>query len=161
MATSKTKPRKKAKRKGSTAKSSVKAAASSRSIPKGSALASTALKTTTFPPSFASYRVHVFLSPNGAVTLWQKAYLWHQYMAETPRPYADAMARVLNKRPDYGPCFWGMHEESPEEHGYRFAGVIAFSGKCSCEYCKSDTACCDNESRTIEGGCCYCGDPCI
>lgn len=65
----------------------------------------------------------VYLSPKGEVTLWQKHYIWHKWMPKTPANYAKAMSKITGKKED-GPCFWGMHSESPEEKGYKLIGEL-------------------------------------
>jgi hypothetical protein len=61
---------------------------------------------------------------DGRFSLWTKCHLWHKWLSKTPRIYANSMAKTLGKKPDYGPCFWGMYEESPEEKGYTYVGVL-------------------------------------
>lgn len=46
---------------------------------------------------------------------------WFMYKDETPKPYADAMARFMKVKPDYGPCFWRIGE-TPEQLGYELIG---------------------------------------
>ena len=53
-----------------------------------------------------------------------KCYLWHKWLPKTPKIYANSMAKSLKQKPNYGPCFWGMHEESPEQKGYTYVGVL-------------------------------------
>jgi hypothetical protein len=46
---------------------------------------------------------------------------WFMYRDETPKNYADAMAKFMNEKPDYGPCFWRI-SETPEELSYELIG---------------------------------------
>lgn len=65
----------------------------------------------------------IYASPSGELSLWRKQFIWHKWMAKTPKAYADAQVRngYKTKEEAYGPCFWGM-EKSPEELGLRFLG---------------------------------------
>ena len=61
---------------------------------------------------------------DGVISLWIKQYIWHKWIPKTPKLYADAMAKMLKRKPDYGPCFWGMHAESPKDKGYAYIGTL-------------------------------------
>lgn len=53
------------------------------------------------------------------VTLWRKQNkLWFKFLPETPKFYADMMAKLLEQAPDYKPCWWGNGETPPEDEGY-------------------------------------------
>lgn len=67
--------------------------------------------------------VFVYLK-KGEITLWQKHHIWHKWKEKTPKAYADAMFKITKNKSEYGPCFWGMHEESPEEKGYVLLGTL-------------------------------------
>lgn len=69
-------------------------------------------------------RQYLIFMKDGKLSLWIKAYIWHKWMPKTPKAYADSMAKTLQQKPDYGPCFWGMHDESPEDKGYRYIGIL-------------------------------------
>jgi len=62
----------------------------------------------------------------GKLTVWKKLPrgLWFKWLPNTPKAYADIEARVLNRKPDYGPCFWGAQDEAPEETGYQYVGKL-------------------------------------
>lgn len=61
---------------------------------------------------------------DGEISLWQKHYIWHKWMPETPKAYADVMFTITKDKSAYGPTFWGMHDEPPEEKGYTFIGKL-------------------------------------
>jgi hypothetical protein len=68
--------------------------------------------------------IYVYIK-DGVVSMWIKQYIWHKWMPKTPKPYADAMAKYTkDKKAAYGPTWWGMHDEAPEEKGYQLVGVI-------------------------------------
>ena len=69
-------------------------------------------------------KVLVFVDSKGVLSLWIKQYIWHKWIPKTPKEYANSMAKTVGKKPDYGPCFWGMHAESPQEKGYTFIGIL-------------------------------------
>ena len=71
-----------------------------------------------------SHRQILIYMKNSKLSLWKKCYIWHKWMPKTPKAYADTFAKVTKQKPNYGPCFWGMHEESPEEKGYTYVGIL-------------------------------------
>lgn len=70
-------------------------------------------------------KTYVYLKDN-EISLWQKHYVWHKWLTKTPKNYADILVKngYASREEAYGPCFWGMHEEAPEEKGYEFIGVL-------------------------------------
>lgn len=69
-------------------------------------------------------RYFVYQDEKGEISVWTRPYHWHKYLAQTPKAYADAQARLAQRLPNYEPCFWGMGSDFPEEIGYRYMGEI-------------------------------------
>lgn len=66
-------------------------------------------------------QISVFMKDD-ELTLWFKTHIWFKWLPATPKHYADVCARMLDTEPDYSPCWWGMFDETPEEHGYEYIG---------------------------------------
>jgi hypothetical protein len=67
--------------------------------------------------------IYIYLK-DGVVSMWQKHYIWHKWQPKTTGAYAREAAKYYGKEKAYGPCWWGMHDEAPEEHGYSLVGII-------------------------------------
>jgi hypothetical protein len=67
-----------------------------------------------------SMEVMIYKNKKQIALFRKQGKLWFKFMPETPKGYADAMAKVLKKNPDYSPCWYGRGERPPEEDGYIF-----------------------------------------
>lgn len=59
------------------------------------------------------------------ISLWKKqGNLWFRFKVKTPKFYADMEAKLLKRKPNYGPCWWGQGETSPDKLGYKYLGTV-------------------------------------
>lgn len=69
----------------------------------------------------------LYTDKDGNVSIWKLDTFgqgnWFKWMLNTPKNYADSVAKFRKTKPDYGPCFYGMHGK-PEDYGLTFLGVF-------------------------------------
>jgi len=74
--------------------------------------------------------IWIYRSAEGEIQLWTNTgkglngMLWSRYHSSTPKGYANITAGVLKQKPDYGPCWWGQGEESPDDRGLEYVGRL-------------------------------------